>query len=192
MRDQILAILAGYPVGKVEQAGDLWSIRVGPYAGARKDGISLANDLKAQYDYQQEEAQRGASKSEPVRAPVIDYHMDRDGEPVPVDIPMFLQEPVTEPEVPDERDARIAELEAKLAEKERQATDMFDAADLKDLMRENETHSEAQLRWQSDYNQLMSRLVDTRLTPLSDNERALLNRLQRALYAGRKGAVGMV
>lgn len=118
-------------------------------------------------------------------------------EPVPVDIPMFLAEPEPEPEgdpspSPDLQAARIAELEAALAEMKKQATDMFDADALSDLVRENEPHSEAQRRWQSDYNQLNNRLVDPRLPPLSDAERALLNRLQKALYAGRKGAVGII
>lgn len=67
--------------------------------------------------------------------------------------------------------------------------DMFDAADLADLIREDEPHAEAQRRWRLQYTQLNNRLVDTRLPPLTDSERVLLNRLQRALYAGRHGAV---
>jgi hypothetical protein len=89
-------------------------------------------------------------------------------------------------------DALIEHLRAELAEAKARKGDMFDAEALADLIRENEPHADAQRRWQSDYNQLNNRLVDTRLPSLSDNERALLNRLQRALYAGRKGAVETV
>ena len=60
---------------------------------------------------------------------------------------------------------------------------------LKDLIRENEPHADAQRRWQSDYNQLLNRLVDSRLPPLSPTEREYQRRLQAALYMGRMGAV---
>lgn len=119
------------------------------------------------------------------------HHTD---EPAPVAIPAFLKDP--EPPEPDPRidlqAARIAELEAELEAQKARSTDMFDAADLTDLIRESEPHAEAQRRWRLQYTQLNNRLVDTRLPPLSEAERALLNRLQRALYSGRRGAVETV
>ena len=90
--------------------------------------------------------------------------------------------------------ANLEKLEAADAKlKERPAKpnpdDMFDTNLLKDLIRENEPHADAQRRWQSDYNQLLNRLVDSRLPPLSPTEREYQRRLQAALYMGRMGAV---
>lgn len=180
MEQQIKSILSGLPGVRVKQTGGLWQVSVGGLSGARQNGESLARDLRRQYEYIRDR-QRAAET--PAPNPYT-------AEPEVVDVPMFLQEPVLEPEAPDPRDAEIAALRAALADKEAGA--MFDTAQLQDLIRENETHSEAQLRWQSDYNQLMNRIVDSRLPPLNDTERRLLDRLQRALYAGRKGAVGIV
>jgi hypothetical protein len=86
----------------------------------------------------------------------------------------------------EDLERRLQKLEAMMGAR---SGDMFDASDLADLIREDEPHAEAQRRWRLQYTQLNNRLVDTRLPPLTDAERALLNRLQRALYAGRHGAV---
>lgn len=170
---QILAELKGAPSPRVEQVGPYWQIGFAWVSGARKDGIGLARDLMAKY------RNEGGLFN---------------GEPVPVEIPAFLKDP--EPAEPDPRidlqAARIAELEAELEAQKARSTDMFDAADLTDLIRESEPHAEAQRRWRLQYTQLNNRLVDTRLPPLSEAERALLNRLQRALYSGRRGAVETV
>lgn len=178
-RESILAILKEAPAPRVEMVGPHWSIAFAWLSGAETDNKAeaLARHLLARW------------KNEKTCAPDVPSKMHT-ARPEAVDIPMFLQEPVLEPEAPDPRDAEIAALRAALADKEAGA--MFDTAQLQDLIRENETHSEAQLRWQSDYNQLMNRIVDSRLPPLNDTERKLLDRLQRALYAGRKGAVGIV
>ena len=61
--------------------------------------------------------------------------------------------------------------------------------ELLDLVRENEPHADALNRLRGDYVQLTNRLVDTRLPALSNLERAYQNRLQKALYSERKGAV---
>ena len=61
--------------------------------------------------------------------------------------------------------------------------------ELLDLVRENEPHADALSRLRGDYVQLTNRLVDTRLPALSNLERAYQNRLQKALYSERKGAV---
>ena len=86
---------------------------------------------------------------------------------------------------------RMDQAKAKLKERpaEPNPDDMFDTNLLKDLIRENEPHADAQRRWQSDYNQLLNRLVDSRLPPLSPTEREYQRRLQAALYMGRMGAV---
>jgi hypothetical protein len=89
----------------------------------------------------------------------------------------------------DKLEEKHAEMQAKAQEIERQEGDMFDTSQLQDLIRENEPHAEAQRRWQSDYNQLLNRLVDSRLPPLSPTEREYQRRLQAALYMGRMGAV---
>ena len=86
---------------------------------------------------------------------------------------------------------KLEAADAKLKERpaEPNPDDMFDTNLLKDLIRENEPHADAQRRWQSDYNQLLNRLVDSRLPPLSPTEREYQRRLQAALYMGRMGAV---
>lgn len=88
---------------------------------------------------------------------------------------------------------RMEQVSAKLKDRPeappRQEDDMFDTALLQDLIRENEPHAEAQRRWQSDYNQLLNRLVDSRLPALSPTEREYQRRLQAALYMGRVGAI---
>jgi|GEM_PF-2399016 len=86
---------------------------------------------------------------------------------------------------------RMDQAKDKLKERpaEPNPDDMFDTNLLKDLIRENEPHADAQRRWQSDYNQLLNRLVDSRLPPLSPTEREYQRRLQAALYMGRMGAV---
>jgi hypothetical protein len=95
MRDQILQILKGYPGVKAEQVGKFWKVSVGPYGGARENGVSLAHDLKAQYDYQQDEYNRHQSAAVP---------------PQPLTTPLAPVTPATDYE------AIIAELKAQLAQ----------------------------------------------------------------------------
>ena len=84
MKLQIEAILKGLPGVHVEQVGNLWRINVANLVGARRDGISLAHDLKAQY-----EARKAREmKDEP---PAV-----WEAEPEPVEMPAFLKAP--EPE----------------------------------------------------------------------------------------------
>jgi hypothetical protein len=47
----IRAILSGLPDVRVEPVGTLWAVAVGGLSGARADGVGLAHDLKAQYEY---------------------------------------------------------------------------------------------------------------------------------------------
>jgi hypothetical protein len=174
MKAKIEGILSGLPGVRVKSVGNLWQVSVGGLAGARENGESLAHDLRAQYLYRKQR-EEGMARAEAA------------ARPVPVETP----EP--EPVQPDPRidlqAARIAELEAQLEALKAQRNDMFDAGDLADLIREDEPHADAQRRWRLQYTQLNNRLVDTRLPSLTDAERELLNRLQRALYAGRRGAI---
>lgn len=47
----ILDVLAGMPDARCQRVGSLWRVSVGGLSGARKDGIGLARDLRAQYEY---------------------------------------------------------------------------------------------------------------------------------------------
>jgi hypothetical protein len=95
MEAEIRAILAPFTDAGCEFNGKYWEVWIGSEAGAREDGISLARELAARCGQQE-------------------------AEPAPVEIPVFLQEP--EPvvvHVPDpEQAAKIAALEARLAEAE--------------------------------------------------------------------------
>jgi hypothetical protein len=51
MQAEILQILTGLPDVKVTQVSSLWQINLGGLSGAREDGVGLAHDLKAQYEY---------------------------------------------------------------------------------------------------------------------------------------------
>lgn len=176
MENEIRQVLSGLPDVRVKRVATLWQIGVGGLAGAREDGLSLARDLKAQYEQRKA---REATVPRPVHAYTA--------EPEPVEIPAFLK--------PDPRDAKIAELEAALAAAAAPKPEpvkpegAFDASQLSDLIRENEPHADAQRRWLSDFTQLTNRLVDIRLPALNDAERAYQRRLQAALYSSRRGAV---
>ena len=51
MENQIRQILSGLPDVCVTQVASLWQISLGGLSGARADGVGLARDLKAQYEY---------------------------------------------------------------------------------------------------------------------------------------------
>lgn len=51
MEPQIRQILSGLPDVKVTQVGSLWQVSLGGLSGARADGVGLAHDLRAQYEY---------------------------------------------------------------------------------------------------------------------------------------------
>ena len=51
MEKQIRQILSGLPDVCVTQVGSLWQVSLGGLSGARVDGVGLAYDLKAQYEY---------------------------------------------------------------------------------------------------------------------------------------------
>jgi hypothetical protein len=155
-----------------------WQVWIGDHAGARPDGVTLAQDL--------------AQKVRALPKARIVKHS-----PKPVEIPVFLRDP--------EADARAAELERRLAQaelalaaaaapkpEEREPEGAFDASQLLDLVREDEPFAAAQDRWIRDYSDLTQRLVDPRLPPLDDDQRIYQRRLQAALYKARKGAVEII
>jgi hypothetical protein len=80
MENQIRQILSGLPDLKVTQIGSLWQVSLGGLSGARADGVGLAHDLKAQYEYI-----RPRPIPEPVEAPVKDMEI-----PEEIEIPRFL------------------------------------------------------------------------------------------------------
>lgn len=94
MKNEIDAILSGLPVKHVRQVGSLWDISLGCISGAREDGVSLAHDLKAQYEYRK-------AREAPVPRPADTYT----AKPEPVEIPAFLSEPE-----PDHPPAGLADL----------------------------------------------------------------------------------
>ena len=107
--------------------------------------------------------------------------------------PKIVENPETQErlaEALNENSGLKAALEEALGKLEARKTrvDEF-PEELLDLVRENEPHADALNRLRGDYVQLTNRLVDTRLPPLSNLERAYQNRLQKALYSERKGAV---
>jgi hypothetical protein len=51
MKAEIEAVLKGLPGVNVTQVSSLWQISLGGLSGARADGVGLAHDLKAQYEY---------------------------------------------------------------------------------------------------------------------------------------------
>lgn len=82
METQILQILTGLPDVKVTQVSSLWQISLGGLSGARADGVGLAHDLKAQYEYI-----RPRPIPQPVEVPVQVGHMEI---PEEIEIPRFL------------------------------------------------------------------------------------------------------
>lgn len=179
---RIRAMLAGTPHA-VQKIGPLWQIRVGTHAGARSEGVSLARELLAKY--RREHPQKEAAPVETVReVPGPERVVYRDREDMPDQDRAKLEAAVE----------RLREAAEKMAtpKPKRGPNDMFDLSDLQDLIRENEPHAESQERFRLDYVQLTSRLVDPRVTPLSDEERRYQSRLQVALYAGRGGAVEII
>lgn len=168
MRDQILRILAGYPGVKAEQVGKLWQVSVGPYGGARENGISLARDLKAQYDYQQ---------SEPGgQAPDVSAKSD---EPAPIEIPAFLRDPHEAGEMQALRD-QVRKMQAE--------RDEVPEA-VQEFLREGEPHGEAQARLWQLYNTLTQKLL---LNVATSEETRTHTRLHGALYWVSRGAVDVV
>lgn len=104
MEKQIKAVLSGLPDVKVEQVANLWRVKIGGLSGAREDGVGLARELRAKYEY--------------IRARERPVPVD-----IPVEIPAFMtfpDDPEPEPEAirTDPRDEEIAALKAKLAEME--------------------------------------------------------------------------
>lgn len=91
MRLQIEAILEGLPGVHVEQVGNLWRINVANLVGARRDGISLAHDLKALYEA------RKAREMKAYPVPEVEPPAVWEAEPEPVEMPAFLKDP--EPEI---------------------------------------------------------------------------------------------
>ncbi|TNE58604.1 MAG: hypothetical protein EP341_03035 [Sphingomonadales bacterium] len=107
--------------------------------------------------------------------------------------PQYIENPETQERLADalnENSGLKAALQEALGKLEarKARVDEF-PEELLDLVRENEPHAEALSRLRADYVQLTNRLVDTRLPALSNIERAYQNRLQKALYSERKGAV---
>jgi len=110
MRPEIASILEGLPAVKIEQIGYLWQIRVANLAGAREDGISLANDLKAQYHAMQA---RQAYKVSTVH--VIEPVPEK--APDPETIPPALADLIRENEAYGEAQARLWALYVSLQNK---------------------------------------------------------------------------
>ena len=90
MENQIRQILSGLPDVHVEQVGNLWRISVANLVGARRDGISLAHDIKAQYEA------RKAREMKAYPVPKAEPPAVWEADPEPVEMPAFLKDP--EPE----------------------------------------------------------------------------------------------
>lgn len=111
METQIRQILSGLPDVKVTQVGSLWQVSLGGLSGARADGVGLAHDLKAQYEYI-----RPRPIPQPVEVPVQVGHMEV---PEEIEIPRFLAPDPLE-DIPDalralaEPGETIAEMQARL------------------------------------------------------------------------------
>lgn len=174
MRDKIKAILRECPDHSINQVGPLWQLRAGRHSGARENGVSLAQDLLAKW------------RTDP--QPVIDYHMDRDGsleelmrnpyadEPVPVEIPAFLQ---------DAED--VAALKAELAALKAERDEVPEG--LKEFVREGEPHGEAQTRLWKLYTELTGKMM---LKLATSEETRTHTRLHGALYWVSRGAVDVI
>ena len=179
MEQQIRAILSGLPGVKVKSEGALWCVSVGSLSGAREDGVSLARDLRRQYEYirDRERAAEAAPIATSPAAPVTDYEaiiadlkaqlaakpaFEPHAEPAPVEIPEFLQS------VP---------------------------GGLTDLARENEPHGETKARLWKIYVDLQSRIADNGKSmdlPTTD-QYALHSRLSRHLdWIRGTGAVDVI
>jgi hypothetical protein len=112
MREQIESILEGLPAVKIEQVGLYWRINVANLVGAREDGISLANDLKAQYQARQAREAYKVSQvhvMEPVPVP--------EKAPEPETIPLALADLIRENEAYGEAQARLWALYVSLQNK---------------------------------------------------------------------------
>lgn len=126
----ILDVLAGMPDARCQRVGSLWRVSVGGLSGARKDGIGLARDLRAQYEY------RKAREAGMVPDP-------------PPERPAYRDNPA--------QARKIAELEAALAAKEAARNEPPEA--LKEFIREGEPFGEAQERLWKEYNYLTGLLM---------------------------------
>jgi hypothetical protein len=151
---QIEEILSGLPGVKVCQVGNLWQIRIGSHAGAREDGLSLARDMLAMH-----QARERAM-----------------AEPVPVEIPAFLLEPVPE---------AVAEPEPVLPVPEPETVPEA----LLDLVRENEPYGDTQKRLWELYLELNGKLM---LGLATEEDARLHTRLHGHLAWISKGAAEVV
>jgi hypothetical protein len=119
----IRTILSGIPGVRVKRQGRYWQIAFAWLSGAREDGDELARHLLSRY--------RTEAPARGIRfEPIIDYHMDRDGDPLPdIPIPEFLFEA-------DPRDAEIQALKAELerAKAHIETVENTPPADLADLI----------------------------------------------------------
>ena len=102
---------------------------------------------------------------------------DLHGEPVPVEIPEFLQD------APDEMDAIKAELAALKAERD----EVPEA--LREFVREGEPHGEAQTRLWKLYTELTGKMM---LKLATSEETRTHTRLHGALYWVSRGAVDVI
>lgn len=103
MRQQIAAILEGLPDVKVEQIGTLWRISVANFAGARTDGVSLAHDLRTQYEAREVKYMAPEWKAEPE-----EIEIPRFLAPDPLeDVPASLQDLAEPDETPQAMQARL-------------------------------------------------------------------------------------
>ena len=102
---------------------------------------------------------------------------DVHGEPVPVEIPEFLQD------APDEMDAIRAELAAMKAERDEVPEG------LKEFVREGEPHGEAQTRLWKLYTELTGKMM---LKLATSEETRTHTRLHGALYWVSRGAVDVI
>jgi len=155
MKSQIEAILQDLPNVHIRKVGHLWQIRIGSHAGAREDGLSLARDMLAMH-----QARERAM-----------------AEPVPVEIPAFLLEPVPE---------AVAEPEPVLPEPDPVET-VPEA--LLDLVRENEPYGDTQTRLWELYLELNGKLM---LGLATEEDARLHTRLHGHLAWISKGAAEVV
>ena len=110
MKHQIENILNGLPNVRVNLIAPLWQISVAELCGARENGISLANDLKAQYQARQA---REAYKVSQVR--VMEPVPEKASEPET--IPPALADLIRENEAYGEAQARLWALYVSLQNK---------------------------------------------------------------------------
>jgi hypothetical protein len=172
---RIYEILKGVPGVKVRKVQRLWQIRVGKRGGAREDGESLARDMLgdwhalnaavndprdaivAEIETLVEAGPAIEPEIEPLAEPEpVPVHM---AEPEPVEIPAFLAEPPDQSEPPEA---------------------------VRELIRENEPHGEAQDRLLALYRMLGNKLM---LGLASEDEGRLHSRLHGSLHWIDRGAV---